>query len=254
MLDGKAWLSVSALIHPKGVLSGWGQDSVQASQVHPHQTLSSMSLWTLLCALVHSHVGTGRGHPKTVPSSWKTALCHNSPSTKLYTWHNAVRQVPFSWQPPKPDSSIRLPDAETQFLTPEKASPLLCSPVVACFTPLHPRSCSAMETHSMKLSMNMRPHEVLRFIAVDSAESWRPLCTLCVSICWPAPSFYVADHFVAELLSFQVTSTLLHWQVTVEYLGARNLLDWTCCTGGILSQYHGGHWAPENDLFFHRCL
>ena len=60
MLDGKAWLSVSALIHPKGVLSGWGQDSVQASQVHPHQTLSSMSLWTLLCALVHSHVGTGR--------------------------------------------------------------------------------------------------------------------------------------------------------------------------------------------------
>ena len=39
MLVGKAWLSVSALIHPKGVLSGWGQDSVQASQVHPHQTL-----------------------------------------------------------------------------------------------------------------------------------------------------------------------------------------------------------------------
>ena len=104
MLKGKAWLSVSALIHPKGLLSDWSQDSVQASQVHPHQTLSSMSLWTLLCALVHSHVGTGRGHPKTVPSSWKTALCHNSPSTKLYTWHNAVRQVPFSWQMPNPDS------------------------------------------------------------------------------------------------------------------------------------------------------
>ena len=28
-----------------------------------------------------------------------------SPSTKLYTWHSAVRQVPFSW-------SIRLPDGE----------------------------------------------------------------------------------------------------------------------------------------------
>ena len=41
MWDRKAWLSVCALIHPKGVLSGWGQDSVQASQVHPHQTLSS---------------------------------------------------------------------------------------------------------------------------------------------------------------------------------------------------------------------
>ena len=42
--------TVSALIHPKGVLSGWGQDSVQASPVLPHQTGSSMSVWTLLCA------------------------------------------------------------------------------------------------------------------------------------------------------------------------------------------------------------
>ena len=48
MLDGEAWLSVSALNHPKGVLTGWGRNYVQASQVHPHQTLSSMSLWTLL--------------------------------------------------------------------------------------------------------------------------------------------------------------------------------------------------------------
>jgi len=32
----KAWLAVSALIHLKGVLSGWGQDSKQASQVPPH--------------------------------------------------------------------------------------------------------------------------------------------------------------------------------------------------------------------------
>ena len=38
---------------------------MQASQVLPHQTGSSMSLWTLLCALVRSHVGTGRGHPQT---------------------------------------------------------------------------------------------------------------------------------------------------------------------------------------------
>ena len=59
---------------PKGVLSGWGQDSVQAIQVIPHQTRSSMSLWTLLCALVCCHVGTGRGHPQTV-------------STKLGAWH-----------------------------------------------------------------------------------------------------------------------------------------------------------------------
>uniref|UniRef100_A0A667ZGL3 Transmembrane protein 214 n=1 Tax=Myripristis murdjan TaxID=586833 RepID=A0A667ZGL3_9TELE len=52
------------------------QDSVQASQVLPHQTGSSMSSWTLLCALVCSHGGTGRGHLQTVPTklfpqSWK---------------------------------------------------------------------------------------------------------------------------------------------------------------------------------------
>lgn len=33
MLDEKPWLAVSALIHAKGVISGWCQDSVQASQV-----------------------------------------------------------------------------------------------------------------------------------------------------------------------------------------------------------------------------
>ena len=63
--------------------------------------------------------------------------------------------------------------------------------------------------------------------------------------------------FVAELLSFPIVSTLLwyHWQLTVEYLGARKFHDWTCCTGGILSQYHAGiHWAPESDPFFHKCL
>ncbi|MCJ8738023.1 hypothetical protein PDJAM_G00030830 [Pangasius djambal] len=45
------------------------QVEVQASQVPPHQTRSSMSLWTLLCAQVRSHVGTGRGRPQTVPTN-----------------------------------------------------------------------------------------------------------------------------------------------------------------------------------------
>ncbi|XP_061746382.1 solute carrier family 22 member 13-like [Nerophis ophidion] len=70
MLVKKAWFSVSVLINPKCVLSGSCQDSVQASQVHPPQTLSSMSLWTLLCALVHSRVGRGRGPLQTVPTSF----------------------------------------------------------------------------------------------------------------------------------------------------------------------------------------
>lgn len=35
-LDEKAWLAVSILIHPKGLLSVWGHDTVQASQVLSH--------------------------------------------------------------------------------------------------------------------------------------------------------------------------------------------------------------------------
>ena len=38
------------------------------SGVPPPQTRSSMSLWTLLCALVRSHDGTGRGRLQTVPT------------------------------------------------------------------------------------------------------------------------------------------------------------------------------------------
>jgi len=72
MLDEKAWLAVSAQIHPKGVLSGGGQDSAQASQVLPHQTCSSMSVWTVLCVLVRSHVGTGRGQAQTVSTKLGT--------------------------------------------------------------------------------------------------------------------------------------------------------------------------------------
>lgn len=40
--------------------SGHGQDSVKTSQVLPHQTQSSKSLWTLICGvqLVCSHIET----------------------------------------------------------------------------------------------------------------------------------------------------------------------------------------------------
>ena len=38
----------------------------------------------------------------------------------------------------------------------------------------------------------------------------------------------------------------------MEYLGARKFHTWTCCTGGILSQYHAGiHWA---EYFWHVCV
>ena len=97
-----------------------------------------VSLWT---CFVHwcSHVGTGRTIPKLCPQSWELELSNISllkhseflslelrdqaqknnptpwsPSTKLYTWHNAARQVSFSCQLPNPDSSIRLPDGEAR--------------------------------------------------------------------------------------------------------------------------------------------
>jgi len=61
---------------------------VQASQVPPHQTLSSMSLWTLLCVLVRSHVGTGRGRP----------CSHKVGSMKFskMSWYVEALRVPFT--------------------------------------------------------------------------------------------------------------------------------------------------------------
>lgn len=62
MVDEKVWLTVSAPIHSNKVeleQIGSSQDSVQDSQFLPCQTHLSRSLWTLLCALVCSHVGIG---------------------------------------------------------------------------------------------------------------------------------------------------------------------------------------------------
>ncbi|CAI9547136.1 unnamed protein product, partial [Staurois parvus] len=75
---------------------------------------------------------------------------------------------------------------------------LLCSRV--CCTPLHPTlcialgdvrlgcSCSAMEKHPMKLSThcccaNLKPNEVWRSLAIDSADRWQLLRTACFSMC-----------------------------------------------------------------------
>lgn len=63
MCGHEAWLAVSELIHPKGVL--WGCD-----QVLPHQAPSSVSSGTLLCALVRTSVETGRRHPQTAPTDF----------------------------------------------------------------------------------------------------------------------------------------------------------------------------------------
>ena len=85
---------------------------------------------------------------------------------KLYSWNYAFRQVAFSWHLPKPDSSIGLADGKGRFIIPETMFPLLQNPMLARFTPLQPTlvivhgdlrrvcSCSAMNTHFMKLPKN----------------------------------------------------------------------------------------------------
>ena len=73
--------------------------------------------------------------------------------------------------PPNPDSSVRLPDGEAWFITPENTLPLLQSPMAASFTPLQPTLiehvdlrlvcvCSAMDTHFMTLPTNSYCAEV----------------------------------------------------------------------------------------------
>ena len=107
-------------------------------------------------------------------SSWRTTPHHNPPSTKLYTWHNAVRQEPFSWQLPNPDMSIRLPDGETRRMR------LHCSRVqwrralhhciqhFALHLLMYSLDAVALRT---VLELILRPHEVWRSVATDSAES-----------------------------------------------------------------------------------
>jgi len=74
MLDEKAWLTIGFLIPPKCVQWGWGQGSVQANRVPPHQTRLTMCLWTLLCAQVHSHAGTAKGLPQTVATKLEAGI------------------------------------------------------------------------------------------------------------------------------------------------------------------------------------
>lgn len=72
MLDEKAWLAVSTLIRPKGLLLGRGQDSVWDSQVLKHQTSSSMSL--CLHAVMMEQEGAT---PTLFPQSWEHETVQN---------------------------------------------------------------------------------------------------------------------------------------------------------------------------------
>lgn len=68
MLDEKAWLTFSTIIYPRFVQLGYDQDCKSVNFFNT--TNSSMSFWTLLCALSSSSVGTGTlEHPQLFPES-----------------------------------------------------------------------------------------------------------------------------------------------------------------------------------------
>lgn len=114
MLEAKAWLTVSAVI-PKGITLCWGQDSAQASQVLPHQSHSSISMFTLLCTCTNclrmlKHWEFLSLELKGQAQLLKNNPPHNPPSIKLYTWHNAFREVLFSSQLSNPHLCVKLTD------------------------------------------------------------------------------------------------------------------------------------------------
>lgn len=94
-------------------------------------------------------------------------------------------------------------DGEAWFVTLEKMSPLLYSPVAAGLTQQHPTlcivlgdvrmCCSAMETHSMKLSTHCS--------SANLTVTWSLEALYASKSIEPALSFSVAYHFVAEFLN-----------------------------------------------------
>lgn len=91
MLDETIWLTVAALIHPKGVLSGiYGPCFVhQPSPNYSHNTGSmKMSIMSYYAETLNIILpGTEGSRPSP----------HHNPPSKLYTRPNAVRQVLVSY-------------------------------------------------------------------------------------------------------------------------------------------------------------
>ena len=106
MLDRKAWLCAghsssstpNSLIHVfmdlalcTGAQSCWNRKKPSPNCSHK---VGSMKL---------SNISYGDAFRVPLIGTKGPTSHHNPLSTKLHTWHNAVRQVPFSWQQPNPD-------------------------------------------------------------------------------------------------------------------------------------------------------
>lgn len=91
LLDEKAWLANSALIHPKGVLS-WVEVRILCRPVKFFDTkLAYPCLYgPLLFALVGGRVGTGRGHPQSVLTklrAWSCPKCLGMLKQQFFHWN-----------------------------------------------------------------------------------------------------------------------------------------------------------------------
>lgn len=58
-----------APVHPRGVGGGRGQVSVQATQLHPHQTGKMVCVWAWLCVRGLCHIETVNSVPITVATN-----------------------------------------------------------------------------------------------------------------------------------------------------------------------------------------
>ncbi|CAI9566378.1 unnamed protein product, partial [Staurois parvus] len=117
---------------------------------------------------------------------------------KLYTWHNAVRQIA------RQRSVIGHSRKHVSTALESNGGVLYTTASTLCIALGDVRlgcSCSAMETHSMKLST---------LLCLSEGHTVGDFCALCASACAdPALSFYIAYHLVAELLLFPVASNWL---------------------------------------------
>ena len=137
----------------------------------------------------------GTKGPSPAPESQPHTVIQPPPNFTLGTMQSDKYRSPGNRQ-----IWTRPSDGEARFITPENASALESSGGLLYTTAsdalrctcwcMFGCSCSAMETHSMKLSTdcswaNQKPHEVWKSVAIDFAESWQPLRTMRLSIRWP---------------------------------------------------------------------
>ena len=170
---------------------------------------------------------TGTKGPSPAPEKQPYAIIPPPPNT----WHNAIRKVPFSWQPPNPGPSIRLPDGGARFVTPENTS-LESSGGMLYTTASDTLHCTCWcmawmqllghGTHSMKLSMHCSWANLKATWSLNVCSDWKlatsahyepqyPL-TLHRHFTWPTTLWLNCCHSQKLSLCYNTTDSWL-WNI-----------------------------------------